>query len=73
MGTLLKYVFYVILVVVIYLVAKGVYDGNINKQTTVGSVVEQVEAGSEQLAEEGAQEVQNAVKNYQEAPKLEVK
>lgn len=73
MGTLLKYVFYVILVVVIYLVAKGVYDGNINKQTTVGSVVEQVETGSEQLAEEGAQEVQNAVKNYQEAPKLDVK
>ena len=73
MGTLLKYVFYVILVVVIYLVAKGVYDGNINRQTTVGSVVEQVETGSEQLAEEGAQEVQDAVKNYQEAPKLDVK
>ena len=73
MGTLLKYVFYVILVVVIYLVAKGVYDGNINRQTTVGSVGEQVETGSEQLAEEGAQEVQDAVKNYQEAPKLDVK
>lgn len=73
MGTLLKYVFYVILVVVIYLVAKGVYDGNINKQTTVGSVVEQVEAGSEQLAEKGAKKVENAVKDYQNAPKLEVK
>ncbi len=73
MGTFLKYVFYVALVIVLYLVAKGVYDGNINKNTTVGSVVQQVEDGGEQLAEKGAKKVENAVKDYQNAPKLEVK
>ncbi len=73
MGTLLKYIFYIILIVVIYLVGRGIYEGNINEQTTVGAVVDQVGEGSQQLAKEGAEAVENAVDNYKSAPKAEVK
>ena len=36
MGTLLKYIFYIILIIVIYLVGRGIYEGQINETTTVG-------------------------------------
>ncbi len=45
MGTFLKYLFYLVLIIVIYLVGKGIYEGNIDRDTTVGEVVEQVEVG----------------------------
>ena len=38
MGTFIKYLFYVILIVVIYLIGKGVYEGKITETTTVGEV-----------------------------------
>lgn len=63
MGTFLKYLFYLILLVVIYLVGRGIYDGDITKQTTVGSVMEQVGDGSKQLATDGANAVEDAMKN----------
>lgn len=63
MGTFLKYLFYLILLAVIYLVGRGIYDGDITKQTTVGSVMEQVGDGSKQLAADGANAVEDAMKN----------
>ncbi len=72
MGTLLKYIFYIILIVVIYLVGRGIYEGSINENTTVGAVVDQVGEGSKQLAKDGANAVENAVDDYKAAPKTEV-
>lgn len=72
MGTFLKYVFYAIVIVVLYLVGRGIYDGSINDQTTVGSVVEQVGEGSKELVKDGAGAVENALDDYQAAPKTEV-
>lgn len=57
MGTVVKYAFYVVLLVVIYLVGRGIYDGNITKETTVGSVVNQVEEGSKEILDDTAREV----------------
>ncbi len=62
MGTFFKYLFYIILLIVIYLVGRGIYEGDITKQTTVGSVVEQVGEGGKQLAADSATAVENAVK-----------
>ena len=62
MGTFLKYVLYIILALVIYLVGKGIYEGSINENTTVGGVVEQVDAGGRQMVQDGA-DVVNDVKN----------
>lgn len=56
MGTLLKYLFYIVLIVVIYLIGKGIYDGNITESTTVGQVMSDVDSGSKQLIKEGAAE-----------------
>ena len=53
MGTFLKYVFYLVLIIVIYLVGKGIYQGDINEKTTVGEVADTVESGAAQMAKDG--------------------
>lgn len=72
MGTFLKYLFYLILIIVIYLVGKGIYEGNIDKETTVGQVVNQVESGTRQMAKDTSDAVENAVDEYKAAPKKDV-
>ncbi len=59
MGTFIKYLFYLILLVVIYLVGRGIYDGNITKETTVGNVIEQVDEGGRELMRETGAEVKS--------------
>ena len=49
MGTILKYMFYVALILVIYLVAKGIYDGKITEDTTVAQVGSNIADGTQQL------------------------
>lgn len=73
MGTFLKYLFYIVLIVVVYLVAKGIYTGDINEKTTVGQVVSNVESGSKQIVKEGVDAAQNAVDDYKKEPKKEIK
>ncbi len=72
MGTFLKYVFYLILLVVIFLVGKGIYDGNIDKTTTVGEVVSQVGDGTKQIVKDTGNAVEEAVDDYQAAPKRDI-
>ena len=45
MGTILKYIFYVALILVIYLVARGIYEGRITEDTTVKEVGSNIAAG----------------------------
>lgn len=73
MGTFLKYLFYIVLIVVVYLVAKGIYNGDINEKTTVGQVVSDVESGSKQIVKESVDAAQNAVEDYKKEPKKEIK
>ena len=73
MGTFLKYVFYLVLIIVIYLVGKGIYQGEINEKTTVGEVADTVESGAVQMAKDGADSVKEEIKDYQEHPKEEIK
>ena len=73
MGTFLKYVFYLVLIIVIYLVGKGIYQGEINEKTTVGEVADTVESGAVQMAKDGADSVKEKIKDYQEHPKEEIK
>ena len=61
MGTFLRYVIYIILIIVLYLVGKGIYEGAINEQTTVGEVVNQIGEGSKQMAKESVEAIDNAV------------
>ena len=61
MGTFLKYLFYLILIVVIYLVGKGIFEGQITETTTVGEVVDNVESGTKRLVKEGVEATKDAV------------
>ena len=73
MGTFLKYLFYLILIIVIYLVGKGIYDGTIDKQTTVGSVVEQVDTGAEQMAKDAGDAIDSTVDQARESARQRVR
>lgn len=73
MGTIIKYLFYIILIVVVYLVAKGIYTGDINEKTTVGEVVSDVESGTKQIVKDGVNATQNAVEDYKKEPKKDIK
>lgn len=55
MGTFIKYVFYLIVLMVVYLIGRGIYEGSITQETTVGNVAEQVDSGSRELAKEAGQ------------------
>lgn len=72
MGTILKYVFYVALILVVYLVAKGIYTGDINETTTVGQVVSDVGSGTKQIVNESIDAAQEAVEDYKDKPNTTV-
>lgn len=53
MGTLLKYIFYIIIILLIYLVAKDIYDGKINQDTTVREMGTTLEQQSQKIVKDG--------------------
>lgn len=50
MGTILKYVFYAFLLIIVVLFAKNFLSGNITENTTVGEAVNQVKSDAADLA-----------------------
>ncbi len=62
MGTFLKYMLYVLLIIVLYAVVKGFYDGKINSSTTLGNVVEQVDQETKNIANEAMDEIKKVSK-----------
>lgn len=72
MGTFLKYLFYIALVVVIYLVGKGVYEGQIDEKTTVGQVVSDIGTGTKEMVKNGVNATENAIDNYKKTPKEDI-
>lgn len=73
MGTFLKYLFYIALVLVVYLVGKGIYEGQIDEKTTVGEVVGEVKDGTKEMVKSGVNATKDALNNYETAPKKEIK
>ena len=65
MGTFLKYVFYIVVIVVVYLVARGIYDGSITEKTTVGQVVSDVDTGSKELVKDGYEATKKSIENME--------
>ncbi len=50
MKTVVKYIFYLALLVVVYIVAKGVWEGSITDQSTVSQVATDVKDGAQNMA-----------------------
>lgn len=61
MGTLLKYLFYIFVIIVIYLVGVGFYEGTINKDTTVSEVAQDVADGTKELVKDGYKATKDAI------------
>lgn len=61
MGTFLKYLVLILILVALFIVGKGIYDGSITSDTTVGSVANQVDAGAKTMAHDAAEAVGKAV------------
>ena len=61
MKTLFKYVFYLILIAVLYIVISAMFDGSMNSSTTVGEVGEQIKSGAQKMATDTVKAVENSV------------
>lgn len=61
MGTILKYVLYAAVILVIYFVAQGMWRGSITEETPVKDVVSQVGDGFNNMASDVKNEVKPAV------------
>ncbi len=72
MGTFLKYVFYLALLVIVYIVAKGVWEGNITEQSTVSQVATDVKDGAQNMAEQAVNEVKELDKSMNESMQKDV-
>ena len=69
MGTLLKYLFYIFLIIVIYLLGVGFYEGTINKDSTVGEVATDVTQGTKNIIKDGYQATKETVEDGIDAAK----
>ena len=61
MGTTLKYLFYIALIIIVYLVGKGIFEGRIDEKTTVGQVVDDVKSGAANMASDAADTAREVV------------
>lgn len=66
MGTILKYLFYIFLIIVIYLLGVGFYAGTINKDSTVGEVTQDVAEGTKDMVKDGYNATKDAIKDVAE-------
>ncbi len=67
MGTFLKYLAYLLVIVVLYIIIRGFFDGSINSSTTVGGVAEQVNDGTRAMVSDAADAVSEAVDDARQA------
>ena len=66
MATFLKYLIYIFILAALYIVGKGIYDGSITSDTTVGEVVSQVDKGTGTMAKNAAGTIGRAVEQLEE-------
>lgn len=61
MAKFLKYLIYIFVIIALYIIGKGVYDGEITTSTTLGEVANQVDKGTQTLARDAANEAGKAI------------
>lgn len=67
MGTFLKYLVYVLILIALYVVIKGLYDGNINSSTTIGNAAVQVGEGTKEIAADTVNAVGDVIDDAKQA------
>ena len=69
MGTLLKYLLYALIIVVIYLIGVGFYEGRFNRDSTIGEVSSDVAQGTKNIISDGYDSTKRAIGNGYENAK----
>lgn len=72
MGTFLKYAFYIALILIVYLIGKGIYDGSINETSTVEDVANNVENEAKNMAKNASNAIEKTIDDYEKHPKKEI-
>ena len=52
MGTFFKYLIYLLIIIVLFFIGRGIFEGTIDSQTTVGGVAKQVSNDTKDLAQD---------------------
>ena len=60
MGTFLKYVIYALIIVAIYFLGVGFYEGTLNKDSSISEVAEHVTSNTQEMVGEGYQKTKDA-------------
>ncbi len=61
MGTLLKYLFYILIIAAIYFIGVGFYQGTLNKNSTLGEMTEHVTSNTGDIIRSGYDTTKDAV------------
>ena len=61
MNTVIKYVFYLILIAVLYVIISAIYNGNMNSSTSVGEVGAQIKTGVENMVADTVKAAEDSV------------
>lgn len=62
MKTVIKYVFYLVLIAILYIVISAMYNGTINKSTTMSEVGTEIKTGAEKMVSDTANGIKDVVK-----------
>ncbi|MBQ7659969.1 MAG: hypothetical protein IJS26_04440 [Alphaproteobacteria bacterium] len=73
MGTFLKYVLYAFIIVAIYFVIAGFYEGKLDKNSTIGEMADHVTSNTENAIKDGYQSTKDAVQRGVEEITTETK
>lgn len=69
MGTLLKYLLYALIIIVIYLLGVGFYEGTFNRNSTVGEISSDVAQGTKRVIRDGYDSTKETIKDGYQAAK----
>ncbi|HCU59256.1 MAG TPA: hypothetical protein DIC64_04670 [Alphaproteobacteria bacterium] len=61
MGTILKYLFYALIILAIYFLGVGFYQGTIHKESTLSDVANHISSNTKETLKEGYETTKDAV------------
>ncbi|MBR2299104.1 MAG: hypothetical protein IJ870_00840 [Alphaproteobacteria bacterium] len=61
MGTILKYLFYALIILAIYFLGVGFYQGTIHKESTISDVANHITSNTKETLKEGYETTKDAV------------
>jgi len=73
MGSFLKYVVYALVIVALYFVAAGFYEGKLDEHSTIGEMTDHITSNTKEVIEDGYETTKDAVQRGVEEITTETK